>query len=274
MTLVVFDMDRTLLNAQSQISAYTRDTLRMMRREGIDYTIATGRTLQAALQPLDDHGFDRSMVLKNGAVIWEPSQGSYSHHHLLTPSEVNNVIGIFTQNLLTPFVFTLEQGERHAVYHAPLKEGYETKLAHLFEKERELPLQRIEEMPQDAHVINVSAMGTQEAVNRVVDFVAHHPHLVAYSGIALKEQGLAWLDVHHSEGSKGNGVSHIAKRAGYTEIIAFGDGDNDLSLFEVATEAYAVANADDELKEIATQIIGHHDEDGVAQFLRERFNLS
>ena len=97
---------------------------------------------------------------------------------------------------------------------------------------------------------------------------------VAYSGIALKEQGLAWLDVHHSEGSKGNGVSHVAKRAGYTEIIAFGDGDNDLSLFEVATEAYAVANADDELKEIATEIIGHHDDDGVAQFLRERFNLS
>ena len=273
MTLVVFDMDRTLLNAQSQISAYTQDTLRMMRREGIDYTIATGRTLQAALQPLDDNGFDRSMVLKNGAVIWEPSLGSYSHHHLLTPSEVNNVIGIFTQNLLTPFVFTLEQGERHAVYHAPLKEGYETKLAHLFEKERELPLQRIEEMPQDAHVINVSAMGTQDAVNRVVDFVVHHPHLVAYSGIALKEQGLAWLDVHHSEGSKGNGVSHVAKRAGYTEIIAFGDGDNDLSLFEVATESYAVSNADDELKAIATEVIGHHDEDGVARFLRERFNL-
>ena len=27
MTLVVFDMDRTLLNAQSQISAYTHKTL-------------------------------------------------------------------------------------------------------------------------------------------------------------------------------------------------------------------------------------------------------
>ena len=55
MTLVAFDMDRTLLNAQSQISPYTQETLRMMRREGIDYTIATGRTLQAAPQPLADN---------------------------------------------------------------------------------------------------------------------------------------------------------------------------------------------------------------------------
>ena len=55
MTLVVFDMDRTLLNAQSQISRYTQETLRLMRQAEIDYTIATGRTLQAALQPLDDN---------------------------------------------------------------------------------------------------------------------------------------------------------------------------------------------------------------------------
>ena len=273
MTLVVFDMDRTLLNAQSQISAYTQETLRLMRQADIDYTIATGRTLQAALQPLDNNGFSRSMVLKNGAVIWEPSQRTYIHHHLLTPSEVNDVIGIFIQSQLTPFVFSLEQGERHAVYHAPLRKGYEIKLAHLFEKERELPLQSIEEMPQNAHVINISAMGSQEAVNRVVDFVAHHPHLVAYTGIALKEKGLAWLDVHHSEGSKGNGVRHVAETSGYSEIIAFGDGDNDLSLFEIATESYAVSNADEELKELATEVIGHHDEDGVAKFLRQRFDL-
>ena len=273
MTLVVFDMDRTLLNAQSQISGYTQETLRLMRQADIDYTIATGRTLQAALQPLDDNGFDRSMVLKNGAVIWEPSERSYSHHHLLTPLEVNDVIHAFTQCNLTPFIFSLEQGGRHAVYHAPLREGYEIKLAHLFEKERELPLQSIEELPADAHVINVSAMGVRDDVNRVVNFVEHHPHLVAYSGIALKEYGLAWLDVHHSEGSKGNGVRHVADRSGYTEIIAFGDGDNDISLFEIATESYAVSNADDELKELATDVIGHHDQDGVAKFLRKRFDL-
>jgi hypothetical protein len=51
MTLVVFDMDGTLLDAQSKISPFTSETLSLMRQNGIAYTIATGRTLQAALTP-------------------------------------------------------------------------------------------------------------------------------------------------------------------------------------------------------------------------------
>ena len=116
-------------------------------------------------------------------------------------------------------------------------------------------------------------MGPLEQIEPVIDFVSHQPHLVAYSGMAIRDKGLAWLDVHHSQGSKANGVKHVAEGSGFEEVIAFGDGDNDISLFEFATESYAMDNADEELKDIATQVIGHHDEDGVARFLRDRFNL-
>ena len=40
----------------------------------------------------------------------------------------------------------------------------------------------------------------------------------------------------------------------------FGDGLNDLSMFEIADESYAVENACRELKEKATGVIGHHDQ--------------
>jgi beta-phosphoglucomutase-like phosphatase (HAD superfamily) len=50
-TLVVFDLDGTLLNKQSEISAYTADTLAMMRSRGIAYTVATGRTLASGGGP-------------------------------------------------------------------------------------------------------------------------------------------------------------------------------------------------------------------------------
>ena len=48
MTLVVFDLDGTLLDNTSKISGYTADTLALMRAKRIPYTVATGRTLQAA----------------------------------------------------------------------------------------------------------------------------------------------------------------------------------------------------------------------------------
>ena len=53
-------------------------------------------------------------------------------------------------------------------------------------------------------------------------------------------------------------------------VVAFGDGKNDLEMFAFADEAYAMANAVEELKAIATGVIGSNDEDGVARWLAER----
>ena len=61
---------------------------------------------------------------------------------------------------------------------------------------------------------------------------------------------------------------------GVERIVCFGDSDNDLSMFALADESYAPANAKQHIKERASQIIGHHDEDGIARFLRERFDLT
>ena len=62
MTLVVFDLDGTLLDKGSKISTYTAETLTKMRARDIPYTVATGRTLQAATGPLQDHQDRKSVV--------------------------------------------------------------------------------------------------------------------------------------------------------------------------------------------------------------------
>ncbi len=46
---------------------------------------------------------------------------------------------------------------------------------------------------------------------------------------------------------------------------------NDLPLFGVADESYAVENALPEVKEAATGVIGTNEQGGVARFLMERF---
>ena len=49
----------------------------------------------------------------------------------------------------------------------------------------------------------------------------------------------------------------------------FGDGKNDIDMFELADESYAVENAHADLKKFATRIIGANDEDAVAHWLEE-----
>ncbi|MFN3163218.1 MAG: HAD family hydrolase [Pseudohongiellaceae bacterium] len=273
MTLVVFDLDGTLLNARSEVSAFTAETLGLMRDSGIAYTIATGRTLHAALGPIKTHQFALPHILKNGAIIWCPERQGYSHSHLLTQQEVWHAMTAMTMQEITPFVFTLENDGRHAVYHGTVQTEAEDRLAQLFEDERHLPLEPLRAMPDTAHVISLSGMGQADAVQSVIDSIADEDDLVAYTGVAIQEQSLCWLDIHHSGGSKGSGITTLRDELGYQDVIVFGDGKNDLSMFQIAEESYATANADSSLKAVATEIIGHHDEDGVAHFLRKRFRL-
>ena len=55
---------------------------------------------------------------------------------------------------------------------------------------------------------------------------------------------------------------------GGSEIVVFGDSGNDIKMFQLADRAIAVANATDELKRYATQVIGSNNEDSVVKFIR------
>lgn len=55
----------------------------------------------------------------------------------------------------------------------------------------------------------------------------------------------------------------------FLTVVAFGDGTNDIDMFQLADEAYAVENAVDELKAMATAVIESNNDDGVAKWLSE-----
>jgi hydroxymethylpyrimidine pyrophosphatase-like HAD family hydrolase len=57
-------------------------------------------------------------------------------------------------------------------------------------------------------------------------------------------------------------------------MICFGDADNDLSMFRLADECYAMGQGLDELKAIATATIGSNEDDGIAHFLAARYGFT
>ncbi len=273
MELVVFDLDGTLLNGNSEVSGHTRETLQRLRRRGIAYTVATGRTLHASVDLLQGHGFDLPHIYKNGVIVWHPDRGAYSHRNLLTNEEIRSILGAFHAAEVSPFIFTLDQQEHHAVYHPPLLTAAEERLSQIFSRDRGLDVLPVSDMPGDVDITNISALGEGGAIARVREMVDAEPHLVAYGGPALEGDALQWLDVHHSNASKGGAVNLLKADLGVSRVICFGDSDNDLSMFEVADESYAPSNAKDEVKRAATAVIGHHDEDGISEFLRSRFEV-
>ncbi len=273
MELIVFDLDGTLLDRRSQVSPHTRDTLRALRDRGIAYTVATGRTLHASRDLLEGHGFELPHIYKNGVVIWRPENDTYSHRNLLTQAEIRSVLEAFAAASVTPFIFTLGEADQHGVYHPPLQNAPEHRLAALFREDRGLDVRPVAEMPGYVDISNISALGSREALGLVEQSVCAQEHLVAYGGEAFEGDGLYWLDIHHSAASKGGAVEQLRRDLGASRVICFGDSVNDLSMFAVADESYAPENARESVKAAATAIIGHHDENGISHFLRERYGL-
>mgnify|MGYP001823899571 CR=1 FL=1 len=273
MELVVFDLDGTLLNRESAISEYTSETLQRLTERGIAYTVATGRTLHGARAILDGHRFLLPQAYKNGVLIWHPHTKHFSEGATLTPSEVENVVRACRSERLTPFVFTLDGDNESTVYHPPLLTDVERELVRNISVSEYKRIRALDVLPPDATVTHINAIGDSDAIKRVLRSVNDEPHLVAYSGVALEGQQWRWLDVHHCDASKGGAINTMKQLLGLERVICFGDSDNDLSMFEAADESYAPANANDRIKAAATAVIGHHDDEGIARFLRERFAL-
>jgi hypothetical protein len=80
-----------------------------------------------------------------------------------------------------------------------------------------------------------------------------------------------WLEIMPMAASKSNAIKQLKQLYDCEKVVVFGDGKNDIDMFEIADEAYAVANAVPELKEIATGIIESNNADGVAKYLCDMY---
>lgn len=273
MDLIVFDLDGTLLNAAGEISPFTRETLQLLETREIAYTVATGRTRHGSLEALNGASFPLPQAYKNGVMVWDPARSVYTHRRLLSPAEASPAVEELEAQGLTPFLFAVEDEDVSVAYHAPLRSQVDELLAEDLRSRSGLRLRPLEQMADDAQIANVSALGAPGQVGAAAARGNTVENLVAFASVAIEGADLMWVDIHRRDASKGSAVDTLRAELGVTRVLVFGDSFNDASMFEVADESYAPSNAKPELQELATSVIGHHDEDGIARFLRERFSL-
>ena len=72
------------------------------------------------------------------------------------------------------------------------------------------------------------------------------------------------------EAKKSNAIKQLQNYLKCDELVVFGNGKNDIDMFQVADESYAVENACDELKKYATGMIDSNDNDGVAKWIENK----
>ena len=73
-----------------------------------------------------------------------------------------------------------------------------------------------------------------------------------------------------SHTSKANAINYLKNKYNFNKLITFGDNVNDIPMFKISDECYAVANAVDELKKISTSTIDSNTNDAVAKFIHNK----
>lgn len=107
---------------------------------------------------------------------------------------------------------------------------------------------------------------TPEKIKLFYDKYKDIYHCVYQKDIYSDEQ---WLEIMPKDVTKASAVKKLKQITQSDYVVVFGDGINDLEMFEVADECYAMSNAEPELKAAATKIIESNDNDGVARWLAE-----
>ncbi len=265
-TLYVSDLDGTLLRKDQTLSRYTVDTVNRLVREGLPFSYATARSY--ATSSIVTAGLDAGfpVIVYNGTFIVENGTGKKLLAHYFAMEEAKEVLQILLDCGIVPIVYSFVD-EKEKYFYCPklINEVTESFLNIRRGDGRDVAVDSIDELCR-GDVFHFSCIGEEDVLRAGYEKLKDRFSCVHYKEIY---SGDWWLEVHPTGVSKAKAALELKKIMGCDRLVCFGDGKNDISIFNVADEGYAVANAEPELIEIATGVIGGNYDDGVAHWLEQ-----
>lgn len=263
-TLYVSDLDGTLLRSDQTLSPFTVEAIRSLCAQGMIFSFATARSFPTAMKVTPEIAPKIPVIVKNGAHIMETGTGRRLHSEFFSEEESRRVLALLESYDLCPIVYLFEDdGEINRFCPDRLSEGNRQMLAQNGIDPRYRPC-GYEELI-DGDVFYFRCVSTDDSLRPVHDALVREGFRTLLFCDMYSDSW--WLEVMPQRAAKADGILRLKEMLGCDRIVCFGDGSNDMTMFRIADECYAMENADDELKAIATGVIGSNNDDGVAKWL-------
>lgn len=273
MQLYVSDLDGTLLNTDREISAYSKSELNKLIDKGVNFTIASARTPATVVEMVEGVNLKIPITLMNGVLIYDVNKNKYIDIKEIEKESALNIIDIFEEENKQVFIYAIKDNHIF-VYHKELINKYEQKY---FDERRDKPLKTFiqvdnyKEAIKNTKVINFVILDDFDVVANIHNKVNKIEGIIAEYHKDIYGEGHYFYEVYSAKASKANGIKFLQRYVDSVDIISFGDNLNDIPMFEVSAECYAMGNAVDKLKKMATATIGDNNSDSVANFMKNRF---
>lgn len=267
-TLYVSDLDGTLLRRDETLSSYTINTINALVERGMVFSYATARSLVTASKVTVGLSTKIPVIIYNGSFIKHSGTGETLLTNAFTGAESDGVLDFLLQRGVYPIVYAMIDGVEKFSYCAD-RESRGTKIFNDTRRGdvRDNPILS----PADLYrgeIFHITCIDEEEILAPIYEHFKDTYQCIFHRDIYSGEQ---WLEIQPCGATKAQAILALKKLLGCDRVVCFGDGKNDISMFEIADECYAVENADPALKAHAAAIIGSNEQDGVARWLKENF---
>ena len=271
-SLLVIDIDGTLLNPEGVITPYTRSTVQAAQQAGIVVTLATARRYCNTAQVANDLGLAGPIILYDGALIVQHPQATILSSRPLQAAIAQEAVNILVRHGIQPVVHPNESLAEE-IWTGPAEldnlwiDAYFTAYP-----------ERMRRMPYDALCVGhpdplrVVAFTAEEAIQDVLPEITQLN--CTWTTIHRGSYNSAELVVMDKGCSKASAVTTLAESSGIPlqEIMALGDNNNDIEMLKTAGWGVAMGQAPESVKSAANAVTASNRDDGAAQAI-ERYAL-
>ncbi len=251
---IFFDIDGTLLSHRTkEVPASTKLALHLLKEKGIYTFIASGRHISEMKDlPLDDLEFEGFITL-NG-------QYCYNHDGLIydlpiDPVDISNILEEIDKEPF-PCIF-VEDELMYINYHNEavqiVQDSISTALPDINDLKRGYDHPIYQVIPYDI---------TEDKEERILNAMPHCKK--------TRWHELA-IDIIPRCGGKQNGILKVLEHYHISpkETMAFGDGHNDIDMFDLVDISIAMGNAHQDVKEAADEVTDDIDQNGIYNALKK-----
>ncbi|ADQ14279.1 Cof-type HAD-IIB family hydrolase [Halanaerobium hydrogeniformans] len=263
--LISFDLDGTLLNDQHQLHEKTIEAVQAIRQKGIKTLIATGRMYISAKPYVNSLEMKDPVITYNGALVMNPLLDQEIYHSPI-PLDIAKDISkrlkegnYYLQTFLDDTLYVAEKNDFTLKYEniAGVEAQVVGDLTEFMDKG-----------PTKMLIIEEDESVQIEIQNFLLDNFSDE--------IEITSSYPSFLEITKKGISKAVPLKKYAEENNLKkeEIMAFGDGLNDLKMIEWAGQGIAMENAHPGLREAADDIAQNNNQLGVARYLNDKFDLA
>ena len=268
-TLYVTDLDGTLLNRQERINPRSIEIINELVGKGMLFTYATARSLVSASVVTEGLSTDFPVIIYNGVFIKNPSTGEILSEQSFTMEERQRIREVLDEYDISPLVYSyVDEIERVSWIVSRENDGIKRYINNRKKTDpRFRPISSKEELYQ-GETFYYTCIGEQEELQSVYDIISKDARFRCTLQQELYRPEY-WFEIMPAKATKAEAIKQLKKLWNCDRVISFGDAINDIPMFEISDECYAVENAVDELKVAATGVIDSNENDGVAKWREE-----